>query len=134
MATVSKKGLRIKQQKAFKELSEADMQREARAAMIQELIPLGLAVVNRNCRKNSKGWWDASMREAKRWGRGGPIPDRCTWAIRRCGRSAAGETASNEPGGAPGDVREPAESPGDRWAGLEPRDQRDQPEEVCAKR
>ena len=55
MARVSKKGLRIKQQKAFKELTEEDLRREARAAMIQELIPLGLAVVNEELQQEFEG-------------------------------------------------------------------------------
>jgi putative transposase len=55
MARVTKKGFRIKQQKAFRELSEEDMQREARAAMIQELIPLGLAAVNEELQREFEG-------------------------------------------------------------------------------
>src|SRR5882724_10764808 len=55
MQRVSKKGLRIKRQEAFKELSERDMQREARAAMIQELIPLGLAAVSEELQREFRG-------------------------------------------------------------------------------
>ncbi len=55
MARVSKKGLRIKRQEAFKELTEEDMQREARVAMIQELIPLGLAAVSEELQREFEG-------------------------------------------------------------------------------
>lgn len=55
MSRVTKKAMRIKQQKAFKEMTPEDLKREARAAMIQELIPLGLAVVNEELQQEFEG-------------------------------------------------------------------------------